>query len=147
MPEELRRSPCGGVRLGDEGRLVRLSGWGHARRDHGGLYFFDLRDRSGMCQVVAEPPGGAPPPQRTDVFKVAADLGSEYVVSVTGKVRPRPAGSDNPNMPTGAVEVEATEIRVLSAAKPPPFPHTTFSVWKSNTLTRRSPAFSLTEGS
>lgn len=110
-----RTRDAGSLRAADAGLTVSVAGWVHSRRDHGGLYFFDLRDRSGMCQVVAEP-------QRTDVFKAAADLGSEYVVSVTGKVRARPAGSDNPNMPTGAVELEATEVRVLSAAKPPPFP-------------------------
>ncbi|TBR17477.1 hypothetical protein EPO15_16880, partial [bacterium] len=110
-----RTRPCGSLRASDAGQTVSVAGWVHARRDHGGLYFFDLRDRSGMCQVVAEP-------QNAAVFKAAGELGSEYVVSVSGKVRGRLAGRENPNLPTGAVEIEAAEIRLLNVAKPPPFP-------------------------
>ena len=114
-PEAYRTHPCADLRAEDAGKTVRLAGWVHSRRDHGGVYFFDLRDRSGMVQVVARP-------QAADAFKAAEGLGSEFVVSVSGKVSKRPAGSENPDLPTGAVEVEADSIAVLNAAKPPPFP-------------------------
>ncbi|MDE2292003.1 MAG: aspartate--tRNA ligase, partial [Elusimicrobia bacterium] len=115
MNDPYRTHPCGALRAEDVGKSVRLSGWVHARRDHGGLYFFDLRDRTGLAQVVANP-------QRPEVFKTAEDLGSEYVVRVCGVVRARPAGSENPELPTGAVEVEAESLEVLNPSKPPPFP-------------------------
>ncbi|MEK7743528.1 MAG: amino acid--tRNA ligase-related protein, partial [Elusimicrobiota bacterium] len=98
----------------DEGREVRLAGWVHARRDHGGVYLFAIRDRSGLVQVVARP-------QDKEVFAAAETLGSEAVISVVGRVSARPPGSENPKLPTGAVEVPARELRVLSVSKPPPF--------------------------
>jgi len=93
---------------------VRLAGWVHARRDHGGVYFFDLRDRSGLVQVVVHP-------ERTEAFLTAGRLGSEFVVSVAGTVSPRPAGTENPKLPTGAVEVLAEVISLLNPSKVLPF--------------------------
>ncbi|GAC1654105.1 MAG: aspartate--tRNA ligase [Candidatus Dormibacteraceae bacterium] len=107
---------CGELRAADAGAEVELHGWVARRRDHGGLIFLDLRDRWGAVQVVFNP-ADAPTAATT-----AADLRSEFVVKVTGRVRLRPAGSENPRMGTGEVEVLASALEVLSAAKTPPFP-------------------------
>lgn len=93
------------------GETVTLAGWVQRRRDHGGVAFFDLRDASGVVQVVADP----------DEIPVVSDLRMEFCVSITGEVRHRPEGTVNPDLPTGAVEVGATEIEVLSTADPLPF--------------------------
>ncbi len=103
-----RSHTCGGLRATNNGETVRLSGWVHRVRDHGGLLFIDLRDHYGLTQVVADPDSGA--------FKVAETLRSEWVIRVDGRVRARPEGTENPDLPTGEVEVFATEIEVLSAA-------------------------------
>ncbi|MDX1447894.1 MAG: aspartate--tRNA ligase [Acidimicrobiia bacterium] len=98
----------------DESRIgdtVTLAGWVQRRRDHGGVAFFDLRDASGIVQVVADP----------EEIDVVSDLRMEYCVSVTGVVRARPEGTANPDLPTGAVEVGAESIDVLSPADPLPF--------------------------
>ncbi|HAH07272.1 MAG TPA: aspartate--tRNA ligase [Elusimicrobia bacterium] len=105
---------CGELTLADVGREVRLAGWVNARRDHGGVYFFDLRDRTGVAQVVADP-------KTPDPFKAAEGLGSEFVVTVRGTVDRRPAGRENLKLPTGQVEVRASEIVLLSASKTLPF--------------------------
>jgi aspartyl-tRNA synthetase len=105
---------CGEIRSSDEGSRVRLAGWVHSRRDHGGVYFFDLRDRTGLAQVVADPADA-------EAFRTAGGLGSEHVVSVEGTVSLRPAGRENPRLPTGQVEVRASGIRVLSPSKAIPF--------------------------
>ena len=109
-----RSHTCGALRAGDIGKDVRLSGWVHRVRDHGGLLFIDLRDHYGLTQVVADPDSPA--------FKAAEKVRSEWVVRVDGKVRERPEGTLNPELPTGEVEVFATEIEVLSAAKELPVP-------------------------
>jgi len=109
-----RSHSCGALRKEDAGSTTRLSGWVHRVRDHGGLLFIDLRDHYGMTQVVADPDSPA--------FKTAEKLRSEWVVRVDGKVRPRPAGTENTELPTGLVEVFATEIEVLSEAKELPLP-------------------------
>lgn len=109
-----RSHGCGELRASHAGAEVRLAGWVHARRDHGGVYFFDLRDRSGRVQVVARP-------QHKEAFAAAASLGSEFVVAVRGAVARRPAGTENKELPTGEVEVEAASVAVLNASKPPPF--------------------------
>ncbi len=114
MTQPLRSHGCGELRPAQEGHSVRLAGWVHARRDHGGVYFFDLRDRSGLVQVVARP-------ESAEVFGAAAALGAEYVVAVKGTVQKRPAGTENPKLPTGAVEVNAEELTVLSRSKALPF--------------------------
>ncbi|MDH5372868.1 MAG: aspartate--tRNA ligase, partial [Acidimicrobiia bacterium] len=96
------------ARIGDH---VRLAGWVDRRRDHGGVIFFDLRDASGLAQVVVDP----------EQLPQARDLKMEYTVSIAGSVRARPEGSSNPDMPTGEVEVNADEVRVLSTADTLPF--------------------------
>jgi aspartyl-tRNA synthetase len=100
-----RTHSCGELREADIGKGVRLSGWCHRIRDHGGLLFIDLRDHYGVTQIVADPDSPA--------FKEAEKLRAEWVVRIDGKVRRRPAGTDNPELPTGAVEVYVHEIEVL----------------------------------
>jgi aspartyl-tRNA synthetase len=109
-----RTHTCGALRATDIGQTVRLSGWVHRVRDHGGLLFVDLRDHYGMTQCVADPDSPA--------FKVVETLRSEWVVRVEGKVRKRPAGTDNPEMPTGAVEVFVSDVEVLGPAGDLPMP-------------------------
>ena len=100
-----RTHSCGELREADIGRDARLSGWCHRIRDHGGLLFIDLRDHYGITQIVADPDSPA--------FKEAEKLRSEWVIRIDGKVRRRPAGTENPELPTGAVEVYVREIEVL----------------------------------
>jgi aspartyl-tRNA synthetase len=109
-----RSHTCGALREGDIGKEVRLSGWVHRIRDHGGVLFIDLRDHYGITQVVADPDSKA--------FKLAETLRSEWVVRVDGKVRRRPDGTDNPDLPTGQVEVYVSEIEVLGPAAELPMP-------------------------
>jgi aspartyl-tRNA synthetase len=109
-----RTHTCGALRESDVGKTVRLSGWCHRIRDHGGLLFIDLRDHYGLTQVVADPDSPA--------FKAAEQLRAEWVVRVDGRVRNRPAGTENPDLPTGAVEVYITEIEVLGPAGELPMP-------------------------
>ena len=96
-------------------REVRLCGWVQRRRDHGGVIFIDLRDRSGLVQVVFDP-------DRVDPFAIAESVRSEYVLQVLGRVRMRPEGTLNPDLPTGAIELLGLEINVLNSADPLPFP-------------------------
>ena len=109
-----RSHTCGALRASDIGTDVRLSGWCHRIRDHGGLLFIDLRDHYGLTQVVADPDSPA--------FKLAETLRAEWVVRIDGKVRVRPAGTENPELPTGAVEVFINEIEVLGPAGELPLP-------------------------
>lgn len=109
-----RSHTCGQLRKGDVGRTARLSGWVHRVRDHGGLLFIDLRDHYGLTQVVADPDSKA--------FKAAESVRSEWVIRVDGVVRERPEGTINPELPTGEVEVYASEIEVLAEAKELPVP-------------------------
>ena len=109
-----RSHTCGVLREADIGKEVRLSGWCHRIRDHGGLLFIDLRDHYGITQVVADPDSPS--------FKDAEKLRSEWVVRIDGKVRKRPAGTENPDLPTGAIEVYISEIEVLGAAAELPMP-------------------------
>ena len=107
---------CGELRLSDQGKTVNLSGWVNRRRDHGGVTFIDLRDRSGFVQVVFNPDIS---PQ---AHEAAEPVRSEWVIQVSGVVRQRPEGMVNPNLPTGEVEIEVNELTVLNPAKTPPFP-------------------------
>jgi len=109
-----RTHTCGALREADIGAEVRLSGWCHRIRDHGGVLFIDLRDHYGITQVVADPDSPA--------FKIAETLRSEWVIRVDGKVRGRPEDTENPDLPTGAVEVYIREIEVLGSAAELPLP-------------------------
>ncbi len=105
----MRTHRCGALRLEHDGESVRLGGWVHRRRDLGGLVFFDLRDRDGLVQVAFGPDWSAAP-----VLELAATVGAEAVVLVTGTVSVRPADQRNPGMPTGDIEVRASDLRVLA---------------------------------
>ncbi|WP_297670264.1 aspartate--tRNA ligase [uncultured Desulfovibrio sp.] len=111
-----RSHNCGQLTLQENGQTVCLMGWVQYRRDHGGLIFVDLRDREGLTQVVFSP-DIAP-----EAHKDAHILRSEYVLAVKGRVRPRPEGMVNPNMPTGEIEVVVLEWKLLNTSKTPPFP-------------------------
>ena len=110
-----RTHRCGELRKADVGDEVILAGWVNRRRDHGGVTFLDLRDRWGVVQIVANPD------LSESAHKAAEDVRSEWVLRIHGKVRPRPEGSENPDLPTGEVEVEAHELEVLNPARTPPF--------------------------
>jgi aspartyl-tRNA synthetase len=105
----------GGLLDKDVGKEVTLAGWVHRRRDHGGLIFIDLRDREGVAQVVFNPETSK------KAHKTANELRSEYVAKITGKVAKRPSGTENLKLPTGKIEVIASDIQILNTAKTPPF--------------------------
>ena len=107
---------CGELAAKDAGREVTLKGWVGRRRDHGGLIFIDLRDRHGLTQVVFNPESSP------GAHAVASEVRGEYVLEVTGAVRPRPEGTVNANLATGAIEVDACAARILTRATTPPFP-------------------------
>jgi aspartyl-tRNA synthetase len=109
-----RSHTCGALRESDIDQSVRLSGWCHRIRDHGGVLFIDLRDHYGLTQCVADPDSPA--------FKDAEKLRSEWVVRIDGRLRRRPAGTENPELPTGAVELYVSEIEVLGPAGELPLP-------------------------
>lgn len=108
----LRTHLAGDLRKDLDGQTVTLTGWVGRRRDHGGVIFIDLRDRSGLAQVVF---------RESEVAEAAHDLRSEYVIQVTGVVEPRPAGSENPNLASGEIEVNVSELNVLNTAAALPF--------------------------
>ena len=110
-----RTHTCGQLRLIDAGATARLAGWVHRRRDHGQLIFLDLRDRHGITQVVIDK-ADAP-----DAHERASRIRPEFVVSVTGSVAERLPGTENTKLPTGAIELQATDVEILSEAKTPPF--------------------------
>ncbi|BCB95496.1 aspartate--tRNA(Asp/Asn) ligase [Dissulfurispira thermophila] len=112
----IRDKWCGEIRESDIGSNVRLAGWVFRRRDHGGLIFIDLRDRSGIAQVVFSPDVSK------EAHKLAHDLRGEFVISVSGEIRRRPTGTENHNLPTGMVELYAKELNVLNESTPLPFP-------------------------
>ncbi|HEY3724551.1 MAG TPA: aspartate--tRNA ligase [Acidimicrobiia bacterium] len=109
----MRTQMVGTLRAEDGGSEVALCGWVASRRDHGGVVFFDLRDASGLVQIVADP---------STVGEAVHRVGREWVLRIVGAVRARPEGTVNADLPTGAVEVSATSLEVLNEAEPPPFP-------------------------
>ncbi len=106
---------CGELRISDVGKTVILAGWVHRYRDHGGVYFIDLRDRFGLTQVVINPE------LSQDLANLVQDVRVEWVLQVTGEVKPRPAEAANENLVTGAIEVHAEKVTVLNTCKPLPF--------------------------
>jgi aspartyl-tRNA synthetase len=110
-----RSHTCGALRASDAGQTARLSGWVNRRRDQGGLIFLDLRDRHGITQVVVDKSDDP------EAHAVANRLRSEFVVTVEGEVVPRLAGTENPRLATGAIELRAHRVTLLSEAKTPPF--------------------------
>ena len=110
----MRTHYCGQLNAQTIGQDVALCGWAHRRRDHGGVIFIDLRDREGLAQIVCDP-------DRPDMFKIAESVRNEFCLRITGKVRPRPVGTVNPNMPSGEVEILCQEIEVLNPSVTPPF--------------------------
>jgi aspartyl-tRNA synthetase len=111
----MRSHQCGEVNESHIGQEVQLCGWAHRRRDHGGVIFIDLRDRTGLVQVVFDPDTQA-------AFATAESVRSEFVLQVKGKVRPRPAGTENRNLSTGLIEVLGQELVILNKSETPPFP-------------------------
>ena len=109
----MRTHYCGDVAVADVGQQVTLFGWVHRRRDHGGVIFLDVRDRSGIVQVVYDP-------DTEESFAVAEQVRNEYVLHVHGRVRPRPEGTVNPDMKTGAIEVLGETLAVLNESATPP---------------------------
>lgn len=112
--QTMRSHQCGEINEALIGEVITVAGWAQRRRDHGGVIFIDLRDASGLLQVVIDP-------DATEAFAVADTVRNEHVLQVTAKVRPRPEGTTNVDLPTGMVEVYATEITVLNRAEPIPF--------------------------
>ncbi len=109
----MRSHYCGDLNREQVGQEVSLSGWVHRRRDHGGVIFIDLRDRSGLIQVVIDP-------DNPETFRLAEQARSEFVLRVEGRVRPRPEGTENKDMPTGEVEVLARALTILNSSETPP---------------------------
>ena len=109
----MRTHYCGDVTAANIGETVELTGWVHRRRDHGGVIFLDVRDRAGIVQVVYDPDTPAS-------FAVADRVRNEYVLAIKGRVRPRPAGTVNPSMKTGAIEVLGSSLTVLNESATPP---------------------------
>lgn len=97
------------------GKNITVSGWVHSRRDHGGLIFIDLRDHTGIIQLVTNP-------EQADAFRLAEEVRNEYVITATGLLREREEGLKNPNIPTGNIEIAVNEIRLLNRSEPTPIP-------------------------
>ena len=110
----MRSHYCGQVNRDHLSQTVTLCGWAHRRRDHGGVIFIDLRDREGLVQVVCNP-------SQAETFATAETIRNEFVLKIVGRVRERPAGTENTNLPTGAIEVIADEIEILNPSLTPPF--------------------------
>ena len=110
----MRSHFCGELNESLIGKRVTLCGWAHSRRDHGGVIFIDLRDRAGVVQTVFDP-------DRKEAFAAAESVRTEFVLRVQGQVRARPAGTENPHLRTGKVEVVADSIEILNRAEALPF--------------------------
>ncbi|OGR47363.1 MAG: aspartate--tRNA ligase [Elusimicrobia bacterium GWC2_65_9] len=114
LDHPIRTHCAGALNASAVGQSVRLAGWVHSRRDHGGVFFLDLRDRTGLVQVVVRP-------EKAEAFLATGKLGGEWVVSIKGVVGRRPQGAENPKMATGEIEVSADEVRILNTCKALPF--------------------------
>lgn len=112
----MRTHYCGDINDSLVGEVISVAGWVHRRRDHGGVIFIDLRDRDGLLQVVCDP-------DTKELFALAERVRGEFVLAVTGLVRPRPEGTVNTNLPSGGVEMLAQKLEILNAAETPPFHH------------------------
>jgi aspartyl-tRNA synthetase len=126
----MRTTYCGLVSEALMGQSVTLMGWAHRRRDHGGVIFIDLRDREGLVQIVCDP-------DRPEMFKTAEGVRHEYCLKVVGKVRPRPAGTENANLTSGTVEVLCHELEVLNPSVTPPFQLDDENLSETTRLTHR----------
>jgi aspartyl-tRNA synthetase len=126
----MRTTYCGLVNEALMGQTVTLMGWAHRRRDHGGVIFIDLRDREGLVQVVCDP-------DRAATFATAESVRHEFCLKVTGKVRPRPAGTENTALGSGKVEVLAHELEVLNPSVTPPFQMDDENLSETTRLTHR----------
>ena len=109
-----RTNTCNELNKDFEGKIVKLAGWVHRRRDHGGLIFIDLRDGYGLTQIVFDP-------ENKDSFEIGDKCRSEFVLEIEGKVRMRPDGQTNENLETGAIEILVEKAAILNSAKTPPF--------------------------
>src|SRR5438105_10445184 len=126
----MRTTYCGLVSEALMGQSVTLMGWAHRRRDHGGVIFIDLRDREGLVQIVCEP-------ERPEMFRIAEDVRGEFCLKVIGKVRARPAGTENANLTSGKIEVLCHELTVLNASVTPPFQLDDENLSETTRLTHR----------
>ncbi|MDD2667273.1 aspartate--tRNA ligase [Zoogloea sp.] len=126
----MRTQYCGLVSAAYLDQIVTLCGWVHRRRDHGGVIFIDLRDREGLVQVVCDP-------DRADMFQVAESIRGEFVLKITGKVRRRPAGTENANLVSGEIEVLCHDIEVLNTSATPPFQLDEENLSETTRLTHR----------
>ena len=126
----MRTTYCGLVSEALMGQTVTLMGWAHRRRDHGGVIFIDLRDREGLVQIVCDP-------DRPDMFKTAEGVRNEFCLKVVGKVRARPAGTENANLVSGKVEVLCHELEVLNPSVTPPFQLDDENLSETTRLTHR----------
>lgn len=126
----MRTTYCGLVSDALMGQTVTLMGWAHRRRDHGGVIFIDLRDREGLVQIVCDP-------DRPDMFETAEGVRNEFCLKVVGKVRARPAGTENANLVSGKVEVLCHELEVLNASVTPPFQLDDENLSETTRLTHR----------
>jgi aspartyl-tRNA synthetase len=126
----MRTQYCGLVSAAYLDQIVTLCGWVHRRRDHGGVIFIDLRDREGLVQVVCDP-------DRADMFHVAETIRGEFVLKITGKVRRRPAGTENANLVSGEIEVLCHDIEVLNTSATPPFQLDEENLSETTRLTHR----------
>jgi aspartyl-tRNA synthetase len=126
----MRTTYCGLVSEALMEQTVTLMGWAHRRRDHGGVIFIDLRDRAGLVQIVCDP-------DRAEMFKTAEGVRNEFCLKVVGKVRARPAGTENANLTSGKVEVLCLELEVLNASVTPPFPLDDENLSETTRLTHR----------
>ncbi len=126
----MRTTYCGLVSEALMGQTVTLMGWAHRRRDHGGVIFIDLRDREGLVQIVCDP-------DRAEMFAVAEDVRGEYCLKVVGKVRARPAGTENANLVSGKIEVLALALEVLNPSVTPAFQMDDDNLSETTRLTHR----------